>query len=181
MKNSHHSHLKATNIKAQSGLSLLEILITILIITIGSLGMASLQLTGLKYSSGSNTRTQASLLATSMMDRIRANKQYAIDTGNKYKLASFENNSSASKDCHVSECTAKEIAEFDVSKWLSNISRLIPSGKGKIEINNSTTTPIETTMKISIQWRQAMNHEINPGSSSTLESELKSITYQSAI
>ncbi len=161
---------------SQTGFSLLEVIITVLIIAIGSLGMASFQLTALKYSSGSNTRTQAVLLASSMMDRIRANKPYAITDGAKYKINTFQSSSTSTNDCHQTVCTPVQIAEFDTSKWFENMSNLLPSGQGKIEFDTSTSTPVETTVTISIQWRQTVNNELNQDTA-----ELKNFTYQSTL
>ena len=60
-------------ITRQSGISLVEVIVTILILSIGLLGMAALQNTSLKLAYDSYLRTQASFLAYDLIDRIRAN------------------------------------------------------------------------------------------------------------
>ena len=66
----------------QSGVSLIEVLISLLILGVGILGAAALQLNALKYTDSSTLNTQASFIAYDMMDRIRANPQgnYALSS-----------------------------------------------------------------------------------------------------
>ncbi|EIK95191.1 pre-pilin leader sequence [Pseudomonas sp. M47T1] len=57
----------------QRGFSLIEVLVAMLIMTIGLMGAAAIQLNALKYTDSSAMRTQASFIAYDMLDRIRAN------------------------------------------------------------------------------------------------------------
>lgn len=57
----------------QSGMTLIEVLISVLILAIGLLGAAALQLNALKYTDSSTMTSQASFIAYDMLDRIRAN------------------------------------------------------------------------------------------------------------
>lgn len=68
--------------KRQQGISLIEVLVALLVMTLALLGAAALQLNSLKYTDSAARRTQASFVAYDMMDRIRANTgvlaQYAL-------------------------------------------------------------------------------------------------------
>lgn len=55
------------------GFTLIEVLVSLLILTVGLLGAAALQLNALKYTDSSTLSSQASFIAYDMMDRIRAN------------------------------------------------------------------------------------------------------------
>lgn len=57
----------------QTGASLIEVLVSLLVLGIGLLGAAALQLNALKFTDSSTLSSQASFLAYDMMDRIRAN------------------------------------------------------------------------------------------------------------
>ena len=59
--------------KLSTGFTLLEILIAMLIISIGLLGVATLQIRGQQFNQVSYFRTQATFLAYDLMDRIRIN------------------------------------------------------------------------------------------------------------
>lgn len=59
--------------RVQEGMTLIEVLVALLILTVGLLGAAAVQLNALKYTDSSRMTSQASFIAYDMMDRIRAN------------------------------------------------------------------------------------------------------------
>lgn len=61
------------------GLTLIEVLITILIVAIGLLGIAALQFRGLQYSHDAYLRSQVNILAHDMAERMRLNRNNAPD------------------------------------------------------------------------------------------------------
>ncbi|MBD8616400.1 type IV pilus modification protein PilV [Pseudomonas rhizosphaerae] len=67
--------------RAQIGVSLIEVLISLLILGIGILGAAALQLNALKYTDSSTMNSQASFIAYDMMDRMRANPDVSYALG----------------------------------------------------------------------------------------------------
>ncbi|MFJ5286102.1 type IV pilus modification protein PilV [Pseudomonas sp. NPDC088429] len=65
--------MRAGSQHAQEGMTLIEVLVALLILTVGLLGAAAVQLNALKYTDSSRMTSQASFIAYDMMDRIRAN------------------------------------------------------------------------------------------------------------
>ena len=65
--------MRAGSTQAQEGMSLIEVLVALLILTVGILGAAAVQLNALKYTDSARMTSQASFIAYDMMDRIRAN------------------------------------------------------------------------------------------------------------
>jgi len=65
--------------KHHAGSSLLEVLIAVLILAVGMLGMAALQAVTLKNSNSSAARSQAVMQSYSMLDRLRLNREMAMD------------------------------------------------------------------------------------------------------
>ncbi|MFW9082623.1 type IV pilus modification protein PilV [Pseudomonas sp. P2757] len=65
--------MRAGSKSAQEGMTLIEVLVALLILTVGILGAAAVQLNALKYTDSSRMTSQASFIAYDMMDRIRAN------------------------------------------------------------------------------------------------------------
>lgn len=120
--------------RATTGFTLLEVLIAIIVISIGLLGVARLQLTGMQYVTDSQFRTQASLLAQGMVDKIYANSvdltvyQDILCNG----AASCTRNGVAvgTSTCLTSECSSQELADRDVLNWASDIAVNMPSGRG---------------------------------------------------
>ncbi|MFZ3283436.1 type IV pilus modification protein PilV [Pseudomonas sp.] len=65
--------MRAGSQHTQQGMTLIEVLVALLILTVGLLGAAAVQLNALKYTDSSRMTSQASFIAYDMMDRIRAN------------------------------------------------------------------------------------------------------------
>jgi type IV pilus assembly protein PilV len=81
--------IKGSN-RAQAGMTLVEVLVSVLILAIGLLGAAAIQLNALKYTDSSAMTSQASFIAYDMMDRIRANVDgNATSNGTNAVLASY--------------------------------------------------------------------------------------------
>jgi len=65
--------MKGCSKKPQEGMTLIEVLVAVLILGVGLLGAAMIQLNALKYTDSSRMTSQASFIAYDMLDRIRAN------------------------------------------------------------------------------------------------------------
>ncbi|MBC3365059.1 type IV pilus modification protein PilV [Pseudomonas sp. SWRI154] len=65
--------MKGCSKSAQEGMTLIEVLVAVLILGVGLLGAAMIQLNALKYTDSSRMTSQASFIAYDMLDRIRAN------------------------------------------------------------------------------------------------------------
>ncbi|WP_426143545.1 type IV pilus modification protein PilV [Pseudomonas sp. DWP3-1-2] len=87
----------------QTGMTLIEVLVSVLILAIGLLGAAAIQLNALKYTDSSRISTQASFIAYDMMDRIRANPDA------NYGLTSL---SSAPTDGNLANPRTQDLFDF---------------------------------------------------------------------
>ena len=67
--------------RAQRGTTLIETLVALLVLSIGLLGVAALQITSLQNNRGAHMRSQASVLAYAIADRMRANRNVALAGG----------------------------------------------------------------------------------------------------
>ena len=123
-----------TFMKLQEGSSLLEVLISMVVLGIGILGLLALQTTALKTNQLAVTRTLASGLAVEISELMRANKT-AVENGN-YDISIAGTVSSATT-----------IAETDLQTWKSHLTQL-PSGQGSVSRNNNIIT-------ITIQWDES--------------------------
>ncbi|CAH0312223.1 type IV pilus modification protein PilV [Pseudomonas mediterranea] len=65
--------MKGCGRRPQEGMTLIEVLVAVLILGVGLLGAAMIQLNALKYTDSSRMTSQASFIAYDMLDRIRAN------------------------------------------------------------------------------------------------------------
>ena len=99
----------------QHGFSMIEILITLVLVAIAILGTAGLQLNAMRLNKGSQWRTQAIFLASDMVERMEANKIGAV-AGN-YALALASAPSAALTDCTGSVCDPSSLAAWDKQQW----------------------------------------------------------------
>jgi type IV pilus assembly protein PilV len=111
--------------KFQHGVSLIESMIALLVISVGLLGIAALQISSVSLNSSAYWHSQAVLYAHNMADRIRANevkiKDYiGIDTKTAY-----------TQNCKTAECNTEEMRLADAADWSKQVSSL-PSGRGII-------------------------------------------------
>lgn len=117
--------MRATSLRQQDGVTLLEILVAILIISFGLLGTAGLQAVGLKASVSANQRTAATLLAYDAADRMRAN-MVGVAAGNYHNYTVTQNT-----NCLASAgCTPAQMAQHDMYEWNAAIAAALPQGVG---------------------------------------------------
>jgi len=118
-KNS-HGEIALPHKRRQSGLGIVEVLVALVIVSVGVLGMASLQLTGMKHSSGGFNRSKALLFAQSMATRMRINDVAAdLQDYDGFDSTGFSCNAvpapycQARKGAAAAACTPTELATFD--------------------------------------------------------------------
>lgn len=119
------------SVRHQRGLSLLEVLVAIVILSLGLLGMAGLQAASLRTSQGSFYRAQAAQYADDMAERMRAN----LGQARNYGLALAD-----------AAPTGTSVRDRDLADWLAKL-RSLPGGDGSVAIdlaNNLVT--------ITVQW-----------------------------
>jgi len=136
-----HAQLAQTA-KRQTGFTLLEILIAIVVLSIGLLGLAGLQANSLKNNNSAYQRTQASLLANEMLDRIRANR-LGLAAG---AYDALDSSSTSDPGCITSGCTPAQIAQYDAHDWSDRLDNLLPSGKGTVSGNGTNSIFTITVM-----------------------------------
>ena len=123
-----------THNRFQRGVTLLEVLIAILVLSFGLLGMLGMLISGLKMTSSSHYRTVAAQQLTAMADMINAN------TAN---FASFYAPPTGSiANCFTSSCTVAQLAPTDYALWQANLLALLPSGAGTVCLNGATNAPL---------------------------------------
>lgn len=116
-----------------NGFSLLEILISVVVLSIGLLGIAALQTRSVNYVHSGELRSIASYQAYNMLDRIRANKAGRL-AGN------YASVSGIGSDPSCSTCSPIQIAQKDQFEWNSNNANLLPQGQGTVIQNGNIYT-----------------------------------------
>ena len=139
----------------ENGFTLIEVLISLMILAGGLLGYLGLQATGLKNTMSSYHRSQATQMIYDMTDRIRVNKSAADNY-----LTSFMSSSSAAEqsDCIIvsTTCSNEDMAQNDLYLWNQQLTsnQLLPSGSGTITVSGSIYT-------ISVTWDDNRDGSVN--------------------
>lgn len=129
------------------GFSLIEVLVSVIVLSTGLLGVASLQLVGIKNNHNAELRTQAKQLAYDIADRMRSNSIEANSTSSYY--TDISETASSATDCEVNTCSPANIAQYDLNAWKSAMRLKLPSGDGKI---NGLTLAGKRQFNITVQW-----------------------------
>lgn len=122
----------------QKGFSLLEILITLVIISFGLLGIAGVIVNSLKNNQSSYSRSQASLLANDIIDRMRANRTTAETSPYPYNLTISGTPSGSG------------VVLNDLTEWRASLASAMPSGTGSVSLDGTTKK-----VTIVVQWNDS--------------------------
>jgi type IV pilus assembly protein PilV len=117
----------------QSGFSLIEVLVSLVLLSVALLGTAKLTSASLKSTNTSYYRSQATMLADDIMDRMRANiaeardQQYEVDFGPVIAAASGT------------------VANYDCTEWTDLVAATLPAGRSTVDVdpNGVATIVIE--------------------------------------
>jgi type IV pilus assembly protein PilV len=118
----------------QAGFSLVEVLVSVLVVSVGLFGAAALQANALRNSQGSYERTQVAILSQGMFDAMRANIA-GVDAG-AYNTSGFA-------------CTAPaagSLAASDLGRWIGDVrAQMNPGACGQV-------TCVARVCTVSVRW-----------------------------
>jgi type IV pilus assembly protein PilV len=122
-----------------SGFTLLEVLVSMVVLSIGLLGMAGLVASGLKSNHTANYRSHATMLVDDYLDRMRANKTLALASAYDTNLASA---------CSQPPGT---IQRYDCAEWKAMVARELPGGDAAVRVG------ISRDVTVTIQWASGLD------------------------
>jgi type IV pilus assembly protein PilV len=129
----------------QSGFTLVEVLVSLVVLSIGLLGMAKLVLVTAHANDSAYLRSQATALAYQIIDNMRANLGGATTGGYVTALSAMP---AAPTGCVAAACNNTQLGLWDVYSWKQHLSTSLPSGTGSIA--TSATFPVTAT--VIVQW-----------------------------
>jgi len=134
----------------QSGVTLIEVMVSMLIMTLALVAMAALQSSTLKYQLGSNQRAVLSVLLADFAERVRSNLTFVQTNPALYQVSDAlpADPPALDKDCGGASatCSAAELAAYDMSQWRTAVRRDLPNGA--VQVSGSPVTG----MKVSFIW-----------------------------
>jgi type IV pilus assembly protein PilV len=138
---------------SQVGFSLIEAMVSLVVVSVGMIGIASLYGQGLGASRTALYRTQAVNLTADMADRIRANRQ----GGAAYGGAAANNNCDPGGGVN---CTPPQMAAHDLFVWTNLVAQQLPNGVGVVQF----AAAVPPTYTIQVTWQEtglgAVNYQM---------------------
>jgi len=147
-----------TSNKFQRGFSMIEVLVTLVIIAIALLGAAGMQLYAMRINQGGEFRTQAIFLASDIVERMEANKQEAIN--GSYVQGNTTDAGTLSTACSAAVCNAASLAAYDLNQWGNTIEALLPQASWQI---TQTSAGNPSTYNIVINWTEHSTDKVSHG------------------
>ena len=128
-----------SRLKLQHGFTMLEVLISMIVISIGLLGYAGLQAASLKNGHVAYLRSQATIQAHDIVERMRVNRTAAIAGDYNVAIGSSGGGSG--------------VAGNDLTEWKRNLTQGLPSGDGAVTVTGVGAA--QGNVEITIQWNEA--------------------------
>ena len=142
--------------KLSTGVTLLEMMVALLILSIGLLGVATLQARGQQFNQVAYFRTQATFLAYDLMERIRVNPTDSSGTAGTYVSTLDSNNCPTDVnedfcDGNAKDCDKDALVKYDKVQWCKHLANTLPGGNATIAWNSD-----DSTYTITIQWQNVI-------------------------
>lgn len=136
--------------RRERGFTLIEVLVTVIVLAIGLLGLAALQFSGLRYTHSAYQRSQATILTNDIIDRMRVNRTVAESGG--YVIGIGDNPGSVSCTGAGASCDPGTLAGADLFEWKQSIEAVLPAGDGAVAQDGATFT-------VTVQWDDTRGEE----------------------
>ena len=153
------------HLNKQSGFTLIETLVSLVLISIGILSFALMQAESMRATHTSLQRTKAIHFASDMLERVRANVSAVIDNPANYTTDNSAPANAPANACSDAgavdaiNCTPVQLAEYDVWEWKTDITQAssgLINGAGAITVTGANP-PYNATITISWSDRKENN------------------------
>jgi type IV pilus assembly protein PilV len=135
------------------GFSMVEMLVTVLVLSLGLLGLAGMQINALKSSHGAQLHNQATALSYEIGERIRSNRSVIQQGG--YDIL-YGAQPATAPNCEAASCDAAAMADYDLGQWKAALATQLPAGEGAI-------SHLDTLVTVRVFWDERRNDATGTG------------------
>lgn len=137
----------------QRAFTLLEVMVALLVLSIGLLGLAGLQVFGLKFGHQSYERTQATLLIYDLADRMRANPQ-GVMSGDYTNPIPISAPVPSCESATLTTCSPAQLAADDLYRWSQDVKARL-AGAGYSVVAAPIASPLYLPFyTITVNWKE---------------------------
>lgn len=139
--------------RKESGFSMLEILVSMIVIMIGVLGIAGMQLLSINNTEVARYQSLAALLASSMAAEMQANVAYwgTASTPITVTGTAISGIAVGGTSCLNAVCTPTQLAAYDLQNWGLAMANTLPGGSGAI---SCAVIPAPTVCTLTLNWSE---------------------------
>jgi type IV pilus assembly protein PilV len=170
------------NCNRARGFTLVEVLVSLVILAIGLLGIAKLMLFSSHSNDSAYLRSQATALAYEILDDMRANRQEALNGTSYITAAAVPAVAPGALCVGINSCTsAPEVGLYDVYQWGLHLNAnsgavppgALPNGQGSVA---TATVGGQTTATIIVSWDDSVaQNTLNLGGATTQSITLETV------
>jgi type IV pilus assembly protein PilV len=146
------------------GVSLVEVLVTLVVVSIGMLGIAKMQALAIVSTRISSMRSLIAVQASSLASSMHANRVYwstvgpnnlqvsvASGTGVGTITSSTDSSLQASStNCQTAQCVGAPMAEYDLLQWGGALYNVMPTSTGSVSCSGT-----QTVCTITVSWTES--------------------------
>lgn len=174
-----NAFIRRTN--RHTGFTLVEVLVALLVLSIGLLGIGKLVMFSARSNDSAYMRGQATALAYSILDAMRANRQVAL--GGSYDIAAMVGvaGCSAASPCLCTAgvpCNATAQAQSDLYLWKTRLQAELPVGDGSVvtaTVADPVTGVANVTATVTVQWNDIVAQQVFGGPAGNATVSLETI------
>lgn len=146
------AHIKM--LRPERGMSLIEVMVAVLVFSIGLLGIAMLQMRGAQFTKDSSSRTTAIVLARSLAESMRANPSVAIPPKGVDSAYLYDGSTTyTDADCATTDLkTPADIAKRDLACWQRALVKNLPPPPAGGSLATVTKDTSLGTLVIRVSW-----------------------------
>jgi type IV pilus assembly protein PilV len=142
------------------GFSLVEVMVSVIVIAVGMLGIAKMHALALASTGAARMRSIAALEAASLASAMHTNRTYWAAAGVPPATINITGNTisdatlGAAMDCTSNSgrprpiCTSVQLAAYDLQTWASSLTALLPNDTAAITCSNTSNIPVTCTIQI---------------------------------
>lgn len=148
----------------QRGVTMIEVMIAILVLSIGLLGVAATLAKGARFALGAWSQASVATGLSDMAERLRASPNAVVanfsleDDYATQRAAIDAGEVTSAKDCDSEACTPEEAAGFHLTTWRLALDRSLPGAAGWVRpLSSAATEPKATAFELVVMWFDKSN------------------------